>query len=36
LLEREVALADLEAALAESAAGQGRVVLVAGEAGPSP
>ena len=33
LLERETALAEVEAALAEAAAGEGRVVLVAGEAG---
>ena len=33
LLERETALADVEAALAEAAAGEGRVVLLAGEAG---
>ena len=33
LLERETALAEVEAALAEAAGGEGRVVLVAGEAG---
>ena len=33
LLERETALAEVEAALADAAAGEGRVVLVAGEAG---
>ena len=33
LLERETALADVETALAEAAAGEGRVVLLAGEAG---
>jgi DNA-binding CsgD family transcriptional regulator/tetratricopeptide (TPR) repeat protein len=33
LLERETALAEVQAALADAAAGEGRVVLVAGEAG---